>query len=161
MADEKRKEAVIGKEDDGEDADDAAVREYLKRWKVEEARLNKEAQAKAEALVRDGADLAKPELRKEWEDFARLNTKHFYAAGVVESAVGVMRALTEGKEPKEAMDAVNGDITGFQAGMIAASVAHFHERGEEFRRWWNRDNGGTGDEKGTINPAILHVEVRR
>lgn len=38
-------------------------------------------------------------------------------------------------------------------------ISHFHPRGEEFRVYFNKANGGTGEEKGTINPAILTIKT--
>lgn len=88
-----------------------------------------------------------------------------YGHGVVEATCKVGAALDEGKTPEEAEKACHGlGITGFMAGCMAQWVAHFHPRGEEFRRWWNTRNqiGTEGDRAnesgGVLNPAILNVK---
>lgn len=58
-------------------------------------------------------------------------------------------------------------ITGFMAGAVASMVSRCHERGEEFRRSWNRDTqiddeGDRANESGgVLNPALLNVGVDR
>lgn len=48
-----------------------------------------------------------------------------------------------------------GGITGFMAGCVANMVSQCHERGEEFRRIWNKEYKGNG----TINPAVIEVDL--
>jgi hypothetical protein len=60
-----------------------------------------------------------------------------------------------------------GGITGFMAGAVALMVSRCHERGEEFRRAWNKDVqiGTEGDKAnesdGVLNPAILKITGER
>lgn len=98
-------------------------------------------------------------LEKEFEQAKAKNTDE-YGAEIYRVVEKVGQGLDEGKTPQEAEDfGVEGsDITGFMAGAIAVIIAHFHSRGEEFKTYFNKQMGGTGEEKGTINPAILEIK---
>lgn len=60
-----------------------------------------------------------------------------------------------------------GGITGFMAGAVAKMVSVCHERGEEFRRQWNRETqiGSEGERAnesgGVLNPALLNIGYDR
>lgn len=99
------------------------------------------------------------ELTKEWEGYVEKN-KDGYGHAVIEVIVKVCKGLDEGKTPEEAENEGIKDsgITGFQAGCMAGAIAHFHPRGDEFNKYFNKQCGGTGEEKGTINPAILTIK---
>jgi hypothetical protein len=144
VADRFRKEA--------QEADEAHRREV--------ERLNAKAAKKAGNLVEAGRLLVKKELAKAWVDYATLNTKDFYSAGVVQSAVNVMEGLTKGMKPEEAEGLVDGGITGFMMGCVASTVTHFHPRGDEFKAYWN-GRWGVKDAKGVVNPAIITIGIRK
>ena len=79
-----------------------------------------------------------------------------YAQEIVNTAERVGAALDEGKTPEEAHEQVKGHgLTGYMVGHAMMMVVDFNPRGDEMRGWWNKFCGGTGDEKGTINPAIV------
>ena len=98
-------------------------------------------------------------LEKEWEGYVKKN-KDLYGGAVIKVVERVCKFLDEGKSPEKAeSEGIKGSgITGFQAGCMAGAIAHFHPRGNEFRKYFNKVNGGTGKEKGTINPAILTLK---
>ncbi len=74
------------------------------------------------------------------------------------AGASVGKLLDEGKTCEEAEKGMNGhDLTGYMAGAVASAITHFHPRGEEFKKFWNKGYGGTGEEEGTINPAILTI----
>ncbi len=131
-----------------------------KLQRQETEKLDKEAKAKAPTLIERGRALVKEGLAEEWDKYTTKNTKDFYSAGVVESAVNVMKALTAGADPKKAMATVPDGITGFMAGCTASAVVHFHERGEEFKAWWNGQYGAK-DATGVVNPAVLTIGIRK
>ncbi len=100
----------------------------------------------------------KPELLSEYNNYVETNGQDEYSKACVEAGEAVMKLLDEGKTCEEAEKGLHGkELTGFMAGATAMAVAHFHERGEEFNKFWNKSVGGTGEEKGTINPAILTI----
>ena len=100
------------------------------------------------------------ELQKEWNGYVEKN-KDSYGRAVIEVIVKVCAELDNGRTPQEAEDKGIKDsgITGFQAGVMAGVIARFHPRGEEFRIFFNKQYGGTGEEKGTINPAIMTIKA--
>jgi len=105
----------------------------------------------------------KPGLEAKWAESVG-NNQDGYGHGVVDATVLVCKGLDEGETPAVAHKRCYGlGITGFMAGCMAQWVSHFHPRGEEFRRWWNKDTqiGTEGDKAnesgGVLNPAILNI----
>ena len=103
--------------------------------------------------------LKNEEMREEWESYVKKNSDP-YGGAVIDVTIKVCALLDEGKSCKDAeKEGIKGSgITGFQAGCMAQGIVHFHPRGVEFQKYFNKENGGTGKEKGTINPAIITVE---
>lgn len=101
----------------------------------------------------------KPELKEEWMKCAGNNCCDGYSFGVVLATIKVFEALDAGKTPKEADESMHGlGISGFMAGCVAGWVSKFHERGEEFRQYWNKEWGVTDEQAGptgVVNPAVL------
>ena len=102
-----------------------------------------------------------------WQKWVDANQDD-YGKCCVDVARRVMEILDEGKDfdvhsiISQADDDVNAKgITGFMAGCIAQMVSVCHERGEEFRRAWNKfnqikDEGDRANESGEVlNPALL------
>jgi len=107
----------------------------------------------------------KKETQKQWDNLVAKNQDD-YGKACVDIARKVMEYLDKGETFNchdlicKADDEVKADgITGYMAGVVASMVSHFHERGDEFKKEWNKDCGGTGEEKGTINPAILTIKT--
>lgn len=99
----------------------------------------------------------KPELQEEYKSYIEKNSDPYSKACIV-AGEKVMNLLDEGKSPEEAEKGLNGqDLTGFMAGATISAVSHFHIRGEEMKVWWNRNQGGTPDERGVNNPAIITI----
>lgn len=81
-----------------------------------------------------------------------------YAKAIIDCAERIGTALDSGKTPEEAEKECHGhELTGYMVGHAMMMVSRFSPRGEEMRAWWNKHMGGTGEEKGTINPAILSI----
>lgn len=106
------------------------------------------------------------------------NNKDAYGKCCVDVAREVMRLLDESTDTINTHDLIckanknigAGSITGFMAGAVASMVSQVsqcHSRGEEFRRAWNtdtqlQDEGDKANESGgTLNPALLNVEVKK
>ena len=87
-----------------------------------------------------------------------MNSKDGYSKAVVDAGEAVGNALDEGKTPKQAEKAMDDfDVTGFMAGCIAQAIAHFHPKGEEYRKYWN-NQWGVKNAKGVVNPAIMTIK---
>lgn len=81
-----------------------------------------------------------------------------YAQAVVDAGERVGDLLDAGKTPEEALEALHGHgLTGYMAGIAVDTVVRFNHRGDELKVAWNKHCGGTGEEKGTINPAIMTI----
>jgi len=137
------------------------ARKWAKRkWDDEVAELNKQAKAGGPKFIEMGRELVKPELVEEWVDYAQKNTEDFYSACVIEASVKVMRALSEGLSLEEADETYRDlGVTGFQAGGIASTVIYYHERGEEYKVYWN-GLWGKKEAEGVINPAVWTVGAK-
>jgi hypothetical protein len=112
------------------------------------------------------------EKQAEFVKHCKENCLDFYSCGCILTAHLVMQKLMqhtyegvwrrEEVSPKnawnDAMKQTNYH-SGCSAGFTASIVSHFSPRGKEFQEWWNKRCGGTGNEKGTINPAILTLKV--
>lgn len=107
----------------------------------------------------------KPELKDEWTKCAGENCHDGYSFGVVIATIAAFGALDQGQtcaEAERAATSIEGEgITGFMAGCMAQWVSKFHERGDEFRKYWN-DKFGVSEEEsngGVVNPALLEIKT--
>ena len=100
-------------------------------------------------------------LEKEWEESVDKNQDE-YGHGVIEVVVKVCKFLDEGKTPKEAEDLGIKDsgITGFMAGAMASMINYFHPRGDEFKKYWNKQFGVEDEKKGVVNPALITIKKK-
>ena len=108
-------------------------------------------------------------LKREYKNYVKINSNHFYSKAVIDYTEKVGDLLDKGLEPKEAFwtGVKDSGITGFQSGCIASAIARFHPRGEEFRKWWNldtqiKDEGEKANKKkGTVlNPALITISKK-
>lgn len=97
--------------------------------------------------------------REDWDAFVKINDDG-YSYVVVVAASRVMHSLDNGDDYKTAHDKMFGmGMSGFQAGCVAQVVAKQHNRGDEFRKAWNK-GWGADDAKGTVNPALITIETK-
>ena len=112
--------------------------------------------------------------QKKWDDCVKMNADS-YGKACVDVARKVMEIL-DANEPfdtykiiRQADDEAlgkNGGITGFMAGCVAQMVSQYHNRGEEFRKAWNKDNqiedegDRANDSGGILNPALLNISSK-
>ena len=105
---------------------------------------------------------------KLWNEYVEKNNDS-HGACCVNVAKRVMQILEEDSTPLhdgyfpdihtphgiicKADEDIKGGISGFQAGCVATMVSNCHERGEEFRKIWNKEYSGDG----VINPAIIQI----
>ena len=123
---------------------------------------------------KDYEKYVKEELWKDFEKSCKLNCLDFYSCGVVLSAHLVMKNLMQHKikgitkkdelslelSLEEAWDSAMKETSyhsGNTAAMVAFMVYKYSTRGKEFKKWWNKRCGGTGDEEGTVNPAFVTI----
>lgn len=104
-----------------------------------------------------------PNLQASWIDTVAKNQDP-YGHAAIEAVVAAGKQLDAGATPEQSIKPWDQiDLTGYLAGCAAGMIAHYHPRGDEFRRWWNlryqvRDEGAKANESGGIlNPAILHL----
>lgn len=103
----------------------------------------------------------KPELVDKFKTRMGNNCMDPYSFACVEVTIKVIKALDAGKTVKEAHDEMYGaGLSGFMAGEVAGMVSHFHERGDEFRKFWNEKFGVTEEKAkgGVVNPALVTLK---
>ena len=140
--------------------DQKAKREEAKRKREEERKKADEAaKASKPRFIEEGKALVKPETVDEWIKFVDINCDDAYSSCVVKGTLFMMKKFEEGLSFEEADKAVDDEfgLTGFLAGAIAQSLAHFAKQGEEYRQYWNKQFGVEPEEKGTVNPAIINI----
>lgn len=70
----------------------------------------------------------------------------------------IAKGDTVAKCAKKTCDlADRGAMSGYSYGVAVNFLSEVWIHGEELRRWHNIQEGGTGDEKGTINPALFSI----
>jgi len=111
--------------------------------------------------------LKDPQAWQEWQD----SNKDPYGNACIMVARRVMEILDDDKEfdchtiiSQADRETNAGGISGFMAGAVASMVSQCHERGEEFRKQWNKDlqiedEGDKANEKegAVLNPALLNI----
>lgn len=101
----------------------------------------------------------KPGLEQEYEDYVRINSEDEYSKACVVAGEQVADLLDQNKTVEEALEGLKGlGLTGFMAAMAAKAIAHFHPRGEEVRKVWNKELGASDEQEGLLNPAVVTVD---
>lgn len=96
-------------------------------------------------------------LESDYKKYVQINEDP-YSAACVKAGERVGALLDEGKSADDALEGLKGDdLSGAMAGAAIAGVVNFHPRGDELKVAWNKDCGGTGEEKGTIDPSIITI----
>ena len=97
-------------------------------------------------------------LEQEYQEYVEKN-KDPYSKACVVAGEKVGQLLDEGKTPQEAEEGLRGqELSGFMAGAAISGVVHFNPRGDEMKKWWNKENPhGEPDGTGTNNPAIITI----
>lgn len=76
-------------------------------------------------------------MSDKWREWVTERTEDRYSVKIVDSTIRVMRALSEGKTPREAKKVMASGISETIAYSTAVAVAYFHPRGIAFSRYWN------------------------
>ncbi|MCI9233241.1 MAG: hypothetical protein HFH08_01435 [Bacilli bacterium] len=133
-----------------------------RRMKAEAIRKQKQEQADLEAkkkkyiFMREGLAFVKSEEAENWMQYVDNNTNDAYSCCIVEATLLCLKQLQEGAtcEVVEKVYVEMG-LSGYMAGAVSSMIARFSTRGSEFKQYWNKKFGISGEEKGTVNPAIL------
>lgn len=105
--------------------------------------------------------IVKKGMEEEYEKYVAKN-QDGYGNAAIRAGAAVGKTLTEGKTLKESYDAMYGhDLTGALAGCVASAIVHFHKRGDEFRKFWNKQYGVSENKKGIVNPAIITIGEKK
>lgn len=105
----------------------------------------------------------KPDKIEDFKKAMGSNCMDPYSFACVEGTIKVIAALDSGKSVKESHDEMyETGLTGFMAGEIARMVSTFHERGDEFKDFWNEQFGVSKEKAkgGVVNPALLTIETK-
>lgn len=119
----------------------------------------------------DVENYVKPKLLDKFKKQCMINSKDFYSCGVIATAhlimLNLMRHKTDGKifkqdkmTPKQAHDNAFEQHQGHSGASACAAISmaiHFSPRGEELRKWWNKQHGVSEDKKGVVQPHIMTI----
>ena len=105
-------------------------------------------------FIKEGRPLVRPELSEEWEAWVIERTEDRYSARIVDSTIKVMKALTEGKTPREAEKIIDGGISEVIAESTAIAVVYFHPKGEDFGNYWKDQAALTSTQEGSVHGAV-------
>lgn len=83
----------------------------------------------------------KPELIEKFKIIMGNNCMDPYSFACVEGTIKVIGALDRNRTVKDACDEMlDMGLSGFMAGEIAGIVSRYHQRGDEFRKFWQEAN---------------------
>jgi hypothetical protein len=105
----------------------------------------------------------KPEKQEAYNKYVEINTPDIYSKAVIDAGEAFGNAVDEGKSFDEAdviMSSTVTGMTGYMAGAAMSALVNFHLRGQEIKEWWNKKWGGTGQEGGVVNPAIINIKEK-
>jgi len=97
------------------------------------------------------------DMKEKWDNQIEMN-KDAYGTEIMMCTALSIRLLDDGgtcEETERIWD--KRGITGFMAGMVSNLIYLYSERGNEFKSYWNKKFGGTGEEEEVKNPAILII----
>lgn len=102
-------------------------------------------------------------FEEEYVKYVAQNSNDGYSRAVIDAGEIFGSELDKGETPDRAQEVMfsteqGSGLTGYMMGALMSAIVHFHSRGDEIRVWWNKQCGGTGEENGTINPAILEIK---
>lgn len=103
-----------------------------------------------------------PGKEEAYKEYVEINSHDDYSKACITAGERVGELLDKGKTPAQAEKGMYGlGLTGFMAAMVCRGIWKYHPRGEEFKSYWNKKHGGTGDENGTMNPAVMDIDVAK
>jgi len=135
------------------------VKKANEDWEEKKKKLNSNAEKKKPYLIKEGLELIKD--KKKQEEWKRLvsSSNGFYSIGIIEGAVNGMKKLSEGASLSQAEEAAENGQSVNSMSYCCSLISYYSRRGEEFRRYWNRQFGEENSE-GVVNPAVLHISKK-
>jgi hypothetical protein len=103
-------------------------------------------------------------LENECDKHRSINSRDAYSCQVLCATMYFGQVLDAGNTPKEAEKFLYGlGLSISQANFVMQNIWHFHPRGEEIKRWWNKQHGYPEDAKDIVvsNMFTIPVEVRK
>lgn len=102
-----------------------------------------------------------PGKEEAYKEYVAINSNDDYSKACITAGERVGELLDAGKTPKQAEKGMYGlGLTGFMAAMVCRGIWKYHPRGEEFKNYWNKKHGGTGDENGTMSPHMADIDIK-
>jgi len=99
-------------------------------------------------------------LEKEWKKYREINTKDAYSCHVLCATLYFGQVLDADNTPEEAEKFITGlGLSLSQANCVVQNIWHFHPRGEEVRKWWNKTHGQPDDVKGIVVSNVFAIPV--
>jgi hypothetical protein len=99
-------------------------------------------------------------MEKEWDRFRMTNSKDAYSCQVLCATMYFGQVLDTGNTPDDAEKFIEGlGLSISQANFVMQHIWHFHPRGEEVRKWWNKKYDQSDDAKGIVVSNMLSVPI--
>ena len=96
--------------------------------------LGAEARRKEPLYIEESRGVVREDRWRKWRLYVHQCTQDALSAGSLDASLRVMKELSAGNTPAQALESINGmDITYHMAGSMAEAVSYFHPRGEEFK----------------------------
>lgn len=121
---------------------DKKENEYKKNKELAEKRAREEeleVQKKKYLLMKNGLEVVKKEKIEEWLEYADNCTEPGYKATIIETAIDMIKEVNKGTSFREIdLEIERRGLTGEPASLVALGIEKFSNRGEEFKKYWDR-----------------------
>ncbi|MBI2146746.1 hypothetical protein HYU22_05395 [Candidatus Woesearchaeota archaeon] len=98
--------------------------------------LEAEARRKEPSYIEESREVVRADRWRKWRSYVHRCTGDALSADALEASLRVMKGLSAGNAPEQALESINGmEITYYMAGSMAEAVSYFHPRGEEFKAY--------------------------
>lgn len=116
--------------------------EYKRNRELAEKRAREEefeVQKRKYLLMKDGLNVVKKEKIEEWLEYADNCTKSGYKVTIVETAIDMIKKVNKGTSFREIdLEIERRGLAGESANLVAFGIEKFSNRGEEFKKYWDR-----------------------
>lgn len=116
--------------------------EYKRNRELADKRAREEeleVQKKKYLLMKNGLEVVKKEKIEEWLEYADNCTEPGYKATIVETAIDMIKEVNKGTSFRKIdLEIERRGLTGEPASLVALGIEKFSNRGEEFKKYWDR-----------------------